>query len=82
MKLIVDNESNVETLEIKLVSDIAAMARRFADAVEAGEYGDVITAMILIDTPDNLHTETWGENLSRYESLGFLEFAKRAIFDD
>lgn len=80
MRLIVDNESNVEPIPVN--NPIAAMARKFADAVEAGEFGDVLTAYILIDAVDNFYTETWGEGLSRYEALGMLEFAKGLCFDD
>jgi hypothetical protein len=40
MKLIVDN-SNVETIPVGNLMDIAAMARRFADQVDANDYGEV-----------------------------------------
>lgn len=81
MKLVHDAD-RVAAIPIGNLSDIADMARRFADAVDAGEYGSVLTAFVLIDTPENMFTETWGDELSVYKSIGMLEFAKRAIFDD
>jgi len=78
LKLVHDAES----VAVTLTGDIASQLRAFADAVEAGEYGEVVTVYTLIDTPDNLHTEVWGEDLTRYEAIGLLEFAKRAALGE
>jgi len=80
-RLIVNND-NAETVEVSIESEIAQAARKFADAVEAGEFGEVLSVYVLIDTEENLFTEQWGDELSRYEALGLLEFAKMMPFLD
>lgn len=61
--------------EVK-VSDIAAMARKFADDLEAGEYGDCLSALVIVNTDNDMHLFNWGEAFSYHESVGVLEFAK------
>lgn len=63
--------------------DIPAMLRGLADAIEEGEYGEITTAMVLLDGPDALQTELFGESLSRYGAAGMLAFAQQqAVLDD
>lgn len=81
MKLVHDAD-NIVNLDRPGLNDIAAMARKFADDIEAGEYGDALTALVLVDTEDELHTLCWGEGLTRYESAGMLSLALRLTFDD
>lgn len=77
MKLVHDADNLVPIR----INDVPDMLRKFADQVENGYYGDVVTVYALIDTPENLHTEVFGEALSRYEALGMLELAKCAALD-
>ena len=81
MKLVVDN-TNVETIPVENINDIAAMARKFADEIEAGEHGDVTSVTVLIETAGSLHRESWGEMPSGYELMGLLEAAKLAVFSE
>lgn len=75
MRLVHDADNVVG---IPCLADIPAQLRKFADAIERGQYGEVVSVYALIDTPDNLHTEVFGEELSRYEALGILAFAQAA----
>lgn len=82
MKLVVDNE-NISTLPIRNLSDIANMARGFADDLEAGEHGDALRAILLVQGDDgSLLTFGWGENTSPYELMGLFEAAKLRVFAD
>lgn len=60
------------------VSDIAAMARKFADDLEAGAYGEPRNALVMLDG-DSLELFNWGEGLTFQESIGALEVAKASI---
>lgn len=82
VKLVVDNE-NVSELPIRNLSDIANMARGFADDLEAGEHGDLERAVLIIQHEDGtLTTFGWGENTSPYELMGIFEAAKLRVFAD
>jgi hypothetical protein len=82
MKLVVDNDSNVEPIPIGNLMDIAGEARRFADEVESGSLGDVVSVTLLIESSDGLSRHTWGEVPSGYELIGMLETVKMAIIAD
>ena len=73
LKIAVDN---VSTLPVSNLMDIAAMARKFADDIEAGEYGEVQRVLVVADCGDGMHQFGWGESVSMYEALGILEAAK------
>lgn len=81
MKLVHDSDKIVK-LDRPGLNNIAAMARKFADDIEAGEYGDALTAYVLLDTDDDLHTFCWGEGLSRYEAAGMLTLAQSLVFEE
>ena len=81
IELAVDN-SNVMLLPIGNLMDIASMARRFADAVEAGEYAKPTRAIIIVERPDGLSILSWGEGTSAYELMGLFEAAKLRVFAD
>lgn len=72
---------NVEKLEVRNLMDIPAMARGFADDLEAGDYGEVERVIVVIDTPDGLRTLGWGESVSNYEAIGILEAGKIVTFN-
>jgi hypothetical protein len=81
VKLIVDN-SNIETIPIGNLQDIGDMARRFADQVEANDYGEVTRVMVIVETPDGLSANLWGENANGYEKIGMLASLQMMIFAD
>jgi hypothetical protein len=61
--------------------DIAAAARRFADAVEAGDYGEPGSAVLVVDAPDCVWIEHWGESVSNYQAIGILETGKQHLLN-
>jgi hypothetical protein len=79
LKLVSDN--TVE-LPVGNLMDIGGMARRFADDIDAGEYGEVVRTIALIETPTGLVILGWGENTSAYELMGLFEAAKLRVFAD
>ena len=82
MKLVVDN-SNVETIPVGNLQDIAGMARRFAEDVDEGKHGDITSVTLLIETGDGLKRESWGEMPSAYEIMGmFFAGAIGALLPD
>jgi len=81
MKLVIDN-TNVETIPVGNLMDVAEMARRFADDVDAGKLEDVVSVTLLIETSTGLARETWGEIPTGYELIGMLETVKMAVLAD
>lgn len=79
LKLVADN--TVE-LPVGNLMDIAGMARRFADQLDASEYGDVIRTVCIVETTQGLTLLGWGENTSAYELMGIFEAAKLRVFAD
>lgn len=61
--------------------DIAKAARRFADALEAGEYGEPGSAVLVIDSPDCVWIEQWGEGSSPYQAIGLLKTGKQHLLN-
>lgn len=55
---------------------IPDMARDFAARVEAGEFGEIISTMVVIESTDGIATAFWGETPTRVEIIGLLELAK------
>jgi hypothetical protein len=80
MKLVVDN-SNVETLSIYNFKDLASCARKFADDLEAEKRGEPTRIVLVIDSPDGVAVDWWGETLNGYELLGLLEVAKQRTYE-
>lgn len=81
MKLVIDN-TNVETIPVGNLQDIGGMARRFADGVEANDYGEVTRVMVIVETTDGLSASLWGENASSFEKIGMLATLQMMIFAD
>jgi hypothetical protein len=73
---------NVSELPVNNLSDIAAMARKFADAVDAGEFPELATAMLVLEDGGSILTFHWGDCPTRYEAIGILETAKQVIVRD
>ena len=79
LKLVSDN--TVE-LPVGNLMDIAGMARRFADDLESGNYGDVLRSVLVVESDYGLTLLGWGENTSAYELMGLFEAAKLRVFAD
>ena len=73
---------NVSELPVNNLNDIAAMARKFADAVEAGEFPDLGSATLVLDGTEGILTLHWGDCPTRYEAIGILETAKQVLVQD
>lgn len=72
---------NVTVLPVANLMDIAGMARKFADDIEAGRYGEPTRAIVILDCGNAMHQFGWGESLSMYEALGILEAAKSVSYE-
>ena len=79
LKLVHDDD-NVEKLEIRNLMDIPAMARGFADDMDAEVYGTVQRAIVIVDCDDGIRVLGWGESVTQYEAIGILEAAKIVSF--
>ena len=79
--LVVDN-SNVTELPVGNLMNLADMARRFADGIEAGEFGHTTRAIVVVETETGLAMMTWGEGATPYEMMGLFEAAKLNVFAD
>lgn len=75
IKIAVD-DTNVEAFPALNLQDIAACARKFADCLEAGDFGEISMAMLVIETQDTLETLHWGETISIREAIGIFDIAK------
>jgi len=62
-------------------ADIAAHARDFADRVEAGEY-DQIESVVLLVAGSQLQRLVWGEPPSPADACFMLDLAKAGIIRD
>ena len=75
--------SNVTELPVGNLQDIGDMARRFADDVDHGEYGEVLRAVVVVQGDDgSLTILGWGENTNAYNLMGIFEAAKLNVFAD
>jgi hypothetical protein len=79
LKLVSDN---VSELPVGNLMDIGGMARRFADDLEAGHYGDVLRTVTIVECDGGIILLGWGENTSSYELMGLFEAAKLRVFAD
>jgi hypothetical protein len=80
LKIAVDN-TNVEAFPGVDLRDIANAARKFADAVDAGEFGELETALVMLEGSDGIQTLGWGGVASFRETIGVLEIAKAHLLD-
>lgn len=80
MKLIVDN-SNVATIPVGNLMDLAGQARELADQIDAGEYGDVRRILVVLDGAP-LKLQYWGDTATSYELMGILHAANMLVFAD
>ena len=82
MSLSLVEPDNLVTIHKAHVTNIAAMARQFADDIEAGDFSVVHNALVVIMRDDGLTILTWGEGASPYEMMGAFEAAKLNVFAD
>jgi hypothetical protein len=62
--------------------NVAESLRLYAAEIEAGRYGEVICALLVIETPDEIKTLGCGEDPTPYEVMGIFEAAKLQAFAD
>lgn len=73
---------NVTELPRGNLRDVADMAHRFADRVDAGELGEVNRAVCIVENENGLVLLGWGEGTTAYELMGLFEAAKLRVFAD
>jgi len=73
LKLVSDNTVELPVYNFK---DMGACARKWADDLEAGKHGEPTRVIVLIDTPEGVAIQYWGETASGLEIMGLLEVGK------
>jgi hypothetical protein len=81
MTLKLVHDDSVEVLPVYNFQDIAGCARRFADQLEAGEQGEPVRIVLLIETSDGVALALWGENANGFELIGLLEAGKLRAYE-
>ena len=81
MKLVHDAD-NVEPLPVHNPTLIPSIARTFADKCEAGVFGEVERAVLVLETDDGPLKFFWGEPLTHYEAVGMLTVAAHIASTD
>ncbi len=71
-----------ENPEPVIAIQFAEQARKFADALEAGEYGEVERIALVVEYDGGLTTEAWGARVNPYDLMGLFEGAKLFTFAD
>lgn len=72
--------AEVVTLYEANASDIPAMARKFADKLASGEYGDVSSVVVVTLGPETLDVFGWGREAgNRYYAAGLLTAAAQKL---
>ena len=69
----------VVPLPVANLNDIPGMARLFADEVAKGLFGNVRSAVVILDTDDEVHTIHWGECSTLHQAIGILETGKHHL---
>lgn len=83
MSLKLVHDSNVSELPVGNLMDVGGMARRFAEDMDAGKYGEVLRTVVIVHRDDNsLAILGWGENTTALELMGLFEAAKLRVFAD
>jgi hypothetical protein len=73
---------NIVTLPVNNLNDIPAMARRFADDVEAGVYGVVDAVVVSITTDTGFTSFGWGDADDGFKVVGMLQCAANVQIAD
>ena len=59
------------------LNDIPGMLRKFADDIEAGEYGKALTVLAAMETEEGFHSFGWGAADCAVRNAGLFEIAKQ-----
>jgi hypothetical protein len=62
--------------------DIPAMLRQYAAEIEAGQYGDLLSVILLAESEGSIMVLGCGEDPTPYELMGICEAAKLQVFAD
>lgn len=65
----------IKTIHDASLKDVSAMLRKCADRIDAGEYGEGISAVCVLDGEAGIHVFGWGETDPR-GALALLELGK------
>ena len=79
IKLAVDNVTPIPCSNLR---DVAAMARKFADDLDAGQYGEVNRVVVIAENGDGISIFGWGVATTAYELMGLFEASKLRVFAD
>jgi hypothetical protein len=72
----------IHALPVTNWRNIPSIARDFADRVEAGDFGEVTRAMVVLDTEHGIHTLSWGEEATSLYAMGMFQAASNMAFAD
>jgi hypothetical protein len=82
LRVVADN-TNVAPFPGVNLTDVAKMAREFADAIESGEIPSISRAVLVIqDDQGVIDMMPWGEAASTTETIGILTLATNTIIRD
>ena len=79
LKLVTDNTVELPIYNPRLIPSIA---RVFADKFEAGEFGEVTRAVLILETEAGPLPFYWGEEISHFEAIGMLQMAAHQAITD
>ena len=71
----------VVPLPVGNLRDIASMARKFADEFEAGNYGNHVRALLVLEG-EGIEMFLWGDDLTNLAAIGILDCAKARVISD
>jgi hypothetical protein len=79
MKLVYDAD-HIENPEEIIYASVSDELRQLAAAIDRGEWGEVVSGVILIENANGIHTVGIGEQATAYEMMGMFEAAKLKVF--
>jgi hypothetical protein len=79
LRLVSDSPDNVVAFSGVNLRDTANAARKYADFVDEGRFGEVIRATVIIETGHGHETLFWGDVPSINEAVGIFEIAKTSL---
>ena len=79
MKLVYDAD-RIENPEEIIYASISDELRQLAAAIDRGEWGEVVSGVILIENANGIHSVGIGEQATAYEMMGMFEAAKLKVF--
>jgi hypothetical protein len=72
LRVVADNTVELPVHNPKLIPSVA---RAFANKAEAGEFGAIDRAVLILETDTGPLSFYWGEELTHYEAIGMLQMA-------